>query len=239
MRILLDAGHGIDTLGKRSPDGLFWEYAYTREIAALVAAKLRKEGYDAELLVPELYDIKLLERVHRANVKCQTYGASNVLLVSIHCNAAGSGKEWMNGRGWEAWTSKGQTEGDKLAECLYESALETFAPGTKIRSDWGDGDYDKENQFTILSKTDFCQNKTCNCGNHNGDQLIHQIIPPLCRFIVDSFNFTFDFFYITFHAFFFDCKSFDSSHKLVKVALSLFYLIESVGIGFRTAFDFC
>ena len=52
-----------------------------------------------------------LERVHRVNVKCQTYGASNVLLVSIHCNAAGSGKEvdewprmgsmdigWPNGR---------------------------------------------------------------------------------------------------------------------------------------------
>lgn len=153
MKILLDNGHGNNTPGKRSPDGLFMEYAYTREIAALVAARLRKEGYDAELLVPELYDIKLLERVHRVNVKCQAYGASNVLLVSIHCNAAGSGKEWMNGRGWEAWTSSGQTEGDKLAECLYESALETFAPGTKIRSDWGDGDYDKENQFTILSKT--------------------------------------------------------------------------------------
>ena len=153
MKILLDNGHGNNTPGKRSPDGLFREYAYTREIAALVAAKLRKEGYDAELLVPELYDITLLERVHRANVKCQTCGANNVLLVSIHCNAAGSGKEWMNGRGWEAWTSAGQTEGDKLAECLYESALETFAPGTKIRSDWGDGDYDKENQFTILSKT--------------------------------------------------------------------------------------
>ena len=153
MKILLDNGHGENTPGKRSPDGQLREYAYTREIAALVAAKLRKEGYDAELLVPELYDVKLLERVHRANVKCQTYGASNVLLVSIHCNAAGSGKEWMNGRGWEAWTSAGQTEGDKLAECLYESALETFAPGTKIRSDWGDGDYDKESQFTILSKT--------------------------------------------------------------------------------------
>ena len=153
MKILLDNGHGNNTPGKRSPDGLFREYAYTREIAALIVVKLRKEGYDAELLVPELYDVELLERVHRANVKCQTYGASNVLLVSIHCNAAGSGKEWMNGRGWEAWTSAGQTEGDKLAECLYESALETFAPGTKIRSDWGDGDYDKENQFTILSKT--------------------------------------------------------------------------------------
>ena len=153
MKILLDNGHGNNTPGKRSPDGLFRECYFTREIAAEIACKLRKEGYDAELLVPELYDIKLLERVHRANVKCQTYGASNVLLVSIHCNAAGSGKEWLNGRGWEAWTSAGQTEGDKLAECLYESALETFAPGTKIRSDWGDGDYDKENQFTILSKT--------------------------------------------------------------------------------------
>jgi N-acetylmuramoyl-L-alanine amidase len=152
-KILIDNGHGSNTPGKRSPDGLFREYAYAREIAAEVAFRLRREGYDADLLVPELYDVKLLERVHRVNVKCQTYGAGNVLLVSIHCNAAGNGKEWMSARGWEAWTSKGQTEGDKLAECLYESALETFAPGTKIRSDWGDGDFDKENQFTILSKT--------------------------------------------------------------------------------------
>ena len=152
MKILIDNGHGSNTAGKRSPDGLFREYAYTREIAADVAIALRKKGYDAELLVPELYDVKLIERVHRVNVKCQTYGANNVLLVSIHCNAAGSGKEWMNGRGWEAWTSQGQTEGDKLAECLYESAINCF-PGMAIRSDWADGDWDKENQFTILSKT--------------------------------------------------------------------------------------
>jgi N-acetylmuramoyl-L-alanine amidase len=153
MKILIDNGHGNNTPGKRSPDGLFREYLYTREIAADVACRLRREGYDVHLLVPELYDIKLLERVHRVNVKCQTYGASNVLLVSIHCNAAGYGKEWMNGRGWEAWTSRGQTEGDKLAECLYEAALDIFHPGTKIRSDWCDGDFDKENHFTILSTT--------------------------------------------------------------------------------------
>lgn len=153
MKILIDNGHGNNTPGKRSPDGLFRECFYTREIASEIVYKLRRQGYDAELLVPELYDVKLLERVHRVNVKCQTHGANHVLLVSIHCNAAGNGKEWMKARGWEAWTSCGQTEGDKLAECLYESALETFAPGTKIRSDWGDGDFDKENHFTILSKT--------------------------------------------------------------------------------------
>ena len=103
--------------------------------------------------MPELYDVSLLERVHRVNVKCQSHGASNVLLVSIHCNAAGNGREWKSARGWEAWTSPGQTKGDELAECLYESALEIFAPGTPIRSDWGDGDFDKENHFTRLSKT--------------------------------------------------------------------------------------
>ena len=153
MKILIDNGHGSNTAGKRSPDGLFREYAYTREIAAEVTYQLRRKGYDAELLVPELYDVALIERVHRVNVKCQSNGASNVLLVSIHCNAAGNGKEWKSARGWEAWTSPGQTEGDKLAECLYESALESFAPSTPIRSDWGDGDFDKENHFTILSKT--------------------------------------------------------------------------------------
>jgi N-acetylmuramoyl-L-alanine amidase len=153
MKILIDNGHGSNTAGKRSPDGLFREYAYTREIAAEVSYRLRRLGYDCELLVPELFDVALIERVHRVNVKCQAFGASNVLLVSIHCNAAGNGKEWLNGRGWEAWTSPGQTEGDKLAECLYQYALNVFAPGTPIRSDWGDGDFDKENHFTILSKT--------------------------------------------------------------------------------------
>ena len=153
IKILIDNGHGTNTPGKRSPDGLFREYAYTRELASEIVSQLRRQGYDASLLVPELYDIKLLERVHRVNVKCQSLGANNVLLVSIHCNAAGNGREWMNARGWEAWTSSGQTEGDKLAECLYESAMASFPSTTKIRSDWGDGDYDKENQFTILSKT--------------------------------------------------------------------------------------
>ena len=126
MKILIDNGHGSNTAGKRSPDGLFREFSYTREIAAEVTYQLRKKGYDCELVVPELYDVSLLDRVHRVNVKCQSLGASNVLLVSIHCNAAGNGKEWKNARGWEAWTSKGQTEGDKLAECLYESAFECF-----------------------------------------------------------------------------------------------------------------
>ena len=37
MKILLDNGHGIDTPGKRSPDGLLREYAWNRLIASRIS----------------------------------------------------------------------------------------------------------------------------------------------------------------------------------------------------------
>ena len=153
MLILIDNGHGNDTPGKRSPDGKFREAYYCREIAAKVVHRLRKAGYEADELVPELYDIRLLERVHRVNVKCQSRGKDNVLLVSIHCNAAGKGKEWHNASGWEVWTSPGITASDNLANCLIERAKVNFE-GKKIR-EWKqvDGERDKEANFTILKDT--------------------------------------------------------------------------------------
>lgn len=48
MKILIDNGHGENTPGKRSPDGTFREYAYTREIADEVVRELAKRGYVAE-----------------------------------------------------------------------------------------------------------------------------------------------------------------------------------------------
>lgn len=151
-KILIDNGHGEDTPGKRSPDFSLREYKYCREIAREVVKRLKAEGYDAELLVPEDADIPLSERCRRANARCSRLGAANVLLVSIHTNAAGNGS-WMQARGWEAWTSKGQTRGDKLAECLYDAAKEYLPAGTKIRTDLTDGDSDKESNFTILQRT--------------------------------------------------------------------------------------
>lgn len=40
MKILLDNGHGQDTPGKRSPDGFFREYAYTRFLASQILEQL-------------------------------------------------------------------------------------------------------------------------------------------------------------------------------------------------------
>ena len=152
MEIFIDNGHGIMTAGKRSPDGQFREAFYNREIARRVVADLRDRGLDAELLVPEDDDISLVERVRRVNAACFLLGKANVILVSIHVNAAGNGSKWHNATGWSVYTCKGQTESDKLAECLCLAAIKNF-PGLRIRTDISDGDLDWEEGFYILRKS--------------------------------------------------------------------------------------
>lgn len=150
MKVLLDNGHGSNTPGKRSPDGKLMEYAYTREIAGLVFHGLRNEGIDAQLLVKEEIDVPLSERVRRVNEECSALGKSNVILVSLHCNAAGDGTRWMGASGWEIYTSPGKTKADRLAECIYSSASLWLPETTKFRTDFIDSDPDKESSFYIL-----------------------------------------------------------------------------------------
>ena len=157
MKILIDNGHGIQTKGKRSPDGKLLEYAYTRELARQIVATLKSRGYDSELLVPEDDDISLSERVRRINEICLTYepscpaptGHPDVILISLHLNAAGDGTKWMNATGWSCYTCKGQTASDRLSTCIYEAAIKNF-PDRRIRKDYSDGDPDWEENFYIL-----------------------------------------------------------------------------------------
>ena len=159
MKILIDNGHGHNTPGKRSPDGKFLEATYNREIAKRIVAELQNKGYDAELLVPEEEDIPLKERVRRVNAACSASsscpaptGHPNVILISIHVNAAGNGSKWMNATGWSCYTCKGQTESDRLATCLYDAAIKNF-PDRRIRKNYSDGDPDWEENFYLLRKT--------------------------------------------------------------------------------------
>lgn len=152
MKILIDAGHGIDTPGKRSPDGSFLEYLWNRQVADLVLNRLRASCLDADLVVTETNDITLRTRAMRVNRVCDRLGAKNVLLVSIHSNAAGNGNRWMTAQGWSCFTSPGKTNGDVLAECMYESFTRAF-PERRMRRDLSDGDSDYEANFYILVKT--------------------------------------------------------------------------------------
>lgn len=152
MKILIDNGHGVETPGKRSPDGLLREYAWNRLIAGRVVSALTDLGQDAELLVPEEVDIPLPERCRRVNDVCLHLGKENVILISIHANAAGRGDRWYDATGWCAYTCRGNTKADSLATCLYDAARE-YLPGHRLRTDYTDGDPDLEKDFYILRHT--------------------------------------------------------------------------------------
>lgn len=152
MLILIDPGHGIDTPGKRSPDGKFLEYLWNRQIADLLLDRFMIMGIDASLVVTETNDISLSTRVQRVNKVCSKVGASNVILLSIHSNAAGDGSKWMSAQGWSCYTSNGETKSDLIAECLYDAFEAEFAD-RKIRKDISDGDRDWEENFYVLQKS--------------------------------------------------------------------------------------
>ena len=132
MIVLVERGHGIETLGKRSPDGVLREWKYCNEIATEVVKRLKTLGYNAQMLVTEENDISLGTRCKRANEVCKHFGASNVLIVSIHLNAKGNCSAWMDARGWQACVSLNASARSKqLASYLYDAES---AQGLKMRS---------------------------------------------------------------------------------------------------------
>ena len=94
------------------------------------------------------------ERCRRVNkIACRVgHPITDTFVVSIHVNAAGNGKKWLNATGWCAYTYYGHSESDILATHLYNAA-EKHLPGHYLRKDWADGDPDFEAPFYILRHT--------------------------------------------------------------------------------------
>lgn len=182
MKVLVEAGHGDPPLtgigSKQSPDGRLMEYVYCREIVKEVVKRLNAQGYDALNTVPEDGDIRLGERVSRVNAWCDRLGARNVLFVSIHNNAAPpNDSRWHTARGWEAWTSNGQTQGDRLADCLYDAAEKYLPKGTPIRTDLTDGDRDKEGNLAVVRGTKCAACLTENLFQDNREDVAFLLSP--------------------------------------------------------------
>ena len=210
MVILIDNGHGSQVLGKQSPllddsikigvefteKGRFKEWKYTRVISHQIVDKLIDMGYDARLVTPEEGDASLAERIRRINTICNKEGASNVLLISVHANAVGDSSKWMEGKGWEAYTTRGKTISDTLADFLYKRA-DSNIKGRKIREDWTDGDRDKEADFYIIKKAKCAAVLTENFFYDNKDDLkyltsdegVHAVVRLHIEGIIDFINY--------------------------------------------------
>lgn len=118
VRIALDAGHGINTPGKRTPDG---EREWSFNNVVLLAAQAKLQTYKGvELLRTDdpsgKTDVPLITRTNKANA----WGAD--VLVSIHHNA-NAGK-WGAHGGVETFTQRGSSKAAKdIAEAVHSGIV--------------------------------------------------------------------------------------------------------------------
>ena len=149
VTVIIDAGHGIETPGKCSPNGLLREYAWARDCARELNLWLKNTpGFSPVLLQKDEKDVPLPVRVKQINKLARS--SVNSLLVSLHCNAYGNGKEWTAPRGWSIWTSSGTTKSDRIATYIWNEAYKKWGHARKDKSD---GDPDYESDFYILKNT--------------------------------------------------------------------------------------
>lgn len=140
--VVLDPGHGVETAGKRSPDGTYLEHEGNLDLAKRIKHILTGYGVRVLLTREDEHDISNTERAEKSNAWKPD------LFVSIHSNAAGSGAEWMNARGYGIYTSKA---GDTAARNIAAKAILARVKEAGITL-WGGGLHHE--LWTVLAKTD-------------------------------------------------------------------------------------
>lgn len=137
MKICLDAGHGISTAGKRSPDGSLLEYEFNRDVTLRLKKILEEHGVEVILTAYDDVDVPLDSRCKYANANDADY------FVSVHANAYGDG--WNDANGWEIYVVAKGGKAEKLAECIRKYSIKDL--GLKDRGV-------KVGNFQVLRDTD-------------------------------------------------------------------------------------
>lgn len=116
MKIMIDAGHGPDTPGKRSPDGRLREFHFNSAVAEEVKKRLVLDGHSVFFSHQSDVDVPLHERTSLANrLKVD-------LFVSIHANAFGQTFNTANGLETFIY-SRPQAETKELAAAVQRSLV--------------------------------------------------------------------------------------------------------------------
>lgn len=140
-KIALCDGHGMETIGKRTPlfpDGSFMhENEFNRAVVAKLDVHLKRCGFETLLVAPTDQDTPLHVRTSAANLaKCDFY-------LSVHANATGGG-EWNSVRGIETFIYPGSTMSRKPAEIIQRHLVAgTALPNRGV----------KEANFQVLRET--------------------------------------------------------------------------------------
>lgn len=112
----LDDGHGLETAGKRSPQG-DKENEFNHYTKIYLKKELERCGFKIVDCSPSRNDNSLLDRVKRANNgKCDIF-------ISIHFNAMGT-KFQIYAEGIETYYHGSSIVGEKLAKIIHNSLMQ-------------------------------------------------------------------------------------------------------------------
>lgn len=183
MKIAIDAGHGPDTPGKRSPDGSLREYLFNAPTAKYIADALLQdcEGVEVLLTHSDDRDVPLKERTDRANA----WGAN--LFISIHANAAGDGK-WNSAQGIETFVhSSWPAPAVALANAVQRGLiLKTGRPDRGVKA--ADFHVLRETRMTaILVECGFMTNKH-ECELLKSDSYLRKCAEAIVAGIVSTYG---------------------------------------------------
>ena len=148
MKVVIDPGHAgrnIDPGAVNKISGL-QEADITLMISKLLEICLLEDGYEVKL-TRNNWEEEETENLSYRTALANSWGAD--IFISLHCNSA----ENENAKGYEIWTSPGDTLGDRLATCIYGEITDEF-PNMTGRADYSDGDTDKEARFYVLLHTE-------------------------------------------------------------------------------------
>src|SRR5690625_1292596 len=118
--VAIDAGHGINTPGKRTPDDER-EWSFNSIVAKSIIDNLKKYTGVKTVRLDDptrKRDVPLQERTNKSN------NANADILVSCHHNAI-TGK-WDNWTGTEIYHYPGSTKGKQLAQALHPSVVKAY-----------------------------------------------------------------------------------------------------------------
>ena len=138
--IVIDPGHGGRDSGAVGPRGL--REAAVNLAVALLLEDLLKPVFSVVLTRKTDVFVELAARARKSN------DAGADAFLSIHCNSGPPGR----GDGFEVFTCPGLTASDRMATDLFIAYAEAF-PTKRKRMDLSDGDPDKEERFTVLTRT--------------------------------------------------------------------------------------
>lgn len=141
--VFLDAGHGIDTPGKRSPifntlKDYISEFEFNVSVILILYKLLRNNNIDVGFSTNSLLDIDLKDRIFNVNKETVFRKSSHKpILVSIHANALGDGKTFNVANGIEILYNPNKADNLKLAQCMHDETrmiVDMSPRGLKSRS---------------------------------------------------------------------------------------------------------